>query len=60
MDDLLLSLSVALMFFLRIGIPVLILIAIGAIVDRWQSQRDDYIRRYYDGQSDDQQPLSQA
>jgi hypothetical protein len=48
MEDLLLTLSVALMFFLRIGIPVLVLVALGAVIDRWQSRRDDYIRRYYD------------
>lgn len=52
MQDLGLVLSVAVMFLLRIGIPVLLLIALGAIIDRWQTAREDDIRRrYYD--SDD-------
>lgn len=53
MEGFLLTLSVALMFFLRIGIPVLVLIVLGALIDRWQSQRDDYIRHYDANQSDD-------
>lgn len=65
MEELLLVLSVAFMFFLRIGIPVLVLIVLGAMIERWQSQRDDYIRHYYQDhangeQSNDQQPLKQA
>lgn len=59
MEGFLLTLSVALMFFLRIGIPVLVLIVLGTIIDHWQSQRDDYVR-HYDDQSDDQQPLAES
>ena len=51
MEQLQLILSVALMFFLRIGIPVLVLIVLGALIERWQNRRDDYIRQYYAEQS---------
>lgn len=40
MDELLLSLSVIGMFILRIGVPMLILVGIGIVVDRWQSRRE--------------------
>jgi hypothetical protein len=47
MQDIQLILSVALMFFLRIGIPVLLLITLGTIIDRWQTARENDIRRRY-------------
>ena len=51
MSDLLLILSVVLMFFLRIGIPILALVVLSVIVNRWQTQREDYIREHYHNQS---------
>ena len=47
MQDIQLILSVTFMFFLRIGIPVLLLITLGAIIDRWQTARENDIRRRY-------------
>lgn len=40
MEQLLLVLSVAAMFIIRIGIPVILLLAIGLLIDRWQSKRE--------------------
>jgi hypothetical protein len=49
MQDLQLVIGVAVMFFVRIGIPLLLLIALGTIIDRWQTARENEIRRrYYD------------
>ena len=47
MQDIQLILSVTFMFFLRIGIPVLLLITLGTIIDRWQTARENDIRRRY-------------
>ena len=40
MDDLLMVLSVAGLFLLRIGVPVLLLVGLGLLIDRWQSKRE--------------------
>jgi hypothetical protein len=40
MEQLLLVLSVAGAFLIRIGIPVILLITVGILVDRWQSHRE--------------------
>jgi len=40
MEQLLLTLSVALLFLLRIGVPVLVLLTVGILIDRWQSKRE--------------------
>lgn len=58
MQDLQLVFGVAVMFFLRIGIPVLLLIILGAIIDRWQTARENEIRRRYDGSDDTQSSVS--
>jgi hypothetical protein len=46
MDGLLLTLSVIFLFLLRIGVPVLMLVTFGVLLDRWQRRRaiyrDDY------------------
>jgi hypothetical protein len=47
MQDIQLILGVALMFLLRIGIPVLLLITLGAVIDRWQTARENEIRQRY-------------
>ena len=44
MEQLFTILSVAALFLVRIGVPVLILIALGILVDRWQSKREDALR----------------
>lgn len=41
MDQLLLTLSIAALFLLRIGVPVIVLITIGVVIDRWQSHHDE-------------------
>jgi len=40
-----LILNVTLMFLVRIGIPLLVLIILGVVIDRWQSSRDDYLNQ---------------
>ncbi len=40
MEQLLLTLSVAVLFFLRIGVPVIALAAIGIFIDHWQTKRE--------------------
>lgn len=35
-----LLISVIAMFFIRIGIPLLVLIILGVVVDRWQTKRE--------------------
>jgi len=47
MQDIQLVFGVAVMFLLRIGIPVLLLIALGVIIDRWQTTRENDIRQRY-------------
>lgn len=47
MNDILMVGSVVVMFFLRIGIPVIILVGLGIVVDRWQRRRDANIERKY-------------
>ena len=46
MDELLVALGVAIMFFIRVGVPVLALIIIGVMVDRWQSSRESDITKH--------------
>jgi hypothetical protein len=40
MDQLLLTLSIVALFLVRLGIPVILLISIGVVIDRWQSKRE--------------------
>ena len=47
MDGVLAVLSVVGLFMLRIGVPVLLLVALGIIIDRWQSRREEYIDKRY-------------
>lgn len=48
MDDLMLIIGVAGMFLLRIGIPVLLLITLGVLIDRWQTKRENDVRQFQD------------
>jgi hypothetical protein len=48
MQDISLILEIALLFFLRIGFPVLALIALGVVIDRWQTRREAAIRQRYE------------
>ena len=45
MEQLLLVISVAVMFIVRIGIPVILLLAIGLLIDRWQSRREKEVEQ---------------
>ena len=40
MTDITMVLSVAGLFLIRVGIPVLALVTVGILVDRWQSKRE--------------------
>jgi len=44
MDQLLLTLSIAALFLLRIGVPVIVLISMGVMIDRWQSHREQNLQ----------------
>lgn len=35
-----LTLSVIVLFIIRIGIPVIVLVTLGILIDRWQSKRE--------------------
>jgi hypothetical protein len=45
MEQLLLVISVAVMFIIRIGIPVILLLSIGILIDRWQSKREKDVQQ---------------
>ena len=45
MEQLFLTLSVALLFLLRIGVPVLVLLTVGILIDRWQGKREQDARQ---------------
>jgi len=47
MNDIIMVMSVVVMFFLRIGIPVIILVGLGILIDRWQRHRDAHIERNF-------------
>lgn len=47
MNELMLIIEVTILFFLRIGIPVLALIILGVVIDRWQSRREAEVQNYY-------------
>ncbi len=47
MSELLTILSVAGLFLLRIGVPVLALIILGIVTERWQTNREDRLAEYY-------------
>ncbi|MBN1967518.1 MAG: hypothetical protein JW910_22880 [Anaerolineae bacterium] len=47
MENLMLTLGVALMFLLRIGVPVLVLIGLGILIDRWQSKKESEFEQLY-------------
>lgn len=40
MNDLMMVIGVAVLFFLRIGVPVILLVGLGILIDRWQSHRE--------------------
>lgn len=35
------------LFILRVGLPVILLVLLGMVVDRWQKRRNDQLRAYY-------------
>lgn len=45
MEQLLTILSVVVLFLIRIGVPVIILISLGILIDRWQSRREESVQR---------------
>ena len=47
MDAILSVLSVAGLFLVRVGLPVLVLVVLGILIDRWQTGREaDALRMY--------------
>ena len=40
MDEILSVLSVAGLFLVRVGLPVLVLVVLGILIDRWQTGRE--------------------
>ena len=47
MLELQLAIGILVMFFLRIGLPLLLLIILGTLIDRWQTKREQDIRMRY-------------
>ena len=45
MESVLLTLSVVALFLVRGGIPVVLLITLGMVIDRWQKHRNIEIQR---------------
>ncbi len=45
MEQVLTVLGVAALFLVRIGVPVIVLISLGMLIDRWQNKRDQTVRR---------------
>ncbi len=45
MEQLLLTLSIAVLFLLRLGVPVIVLITLGVVIDRWQSKREQKVQQ---------------
>lgn len=45
MEQLLTIISVAGLFLVRIGVPVLVLLSVGLLVERWQSGREKALRQ---------------
>ncbi len=45
MEHLLLVLSVTALFLIRIGVPVIVLISLGMLINRWQNRREATLRR---------------
>lgn len=60
MNEVLAVLSVVGLFVLRIGVPVLLLVALGILVDRWQNKRDEYIDQRYGTMTDAQTAEAEA
>lgn len=57
MEELLATVGVVALFLIRVGVPVLILVGIGILIDRWQSNREKEIDRLYQRHPDE---LSQS
>ncbi|MCB9451093.1 MAG: hypothetical protein H6672_06615 [Anaerolineaceae bacterium] len=45
--DIMTIVSVVVLFILRIGIPVLVLVGLGVVIDRWQRRREADIETKY-------------
>lgn len=45
MEQVLTILGVAGLFLVRIGVPVIVLISVGLMIDRWQGKREESLRR---------------
>lgn len=46
MESILLVLSVVALFLVRVGIPVILLIVLGIVIERWQRSRENEIQHY--------------
>ena len=52
MNELVSILAVAGGFFLRVGLPIILLVVLGLLIDRWQNKREERIRKYYEPTKD--------
>lgn len=50
MESVLLTLGVVAVFLVRVGIPVILLIALGMVIDRWQKHRNVEVQRNIENQ----------
>ena len=53
MEQLLATVGVVALFLIRVGVPVLVLVGIGILIDRWQSSREKEIDRLYQQRPDE-------
>ncbi len=56
MEELLTTVGVVALFLIRVGVPVLVLVGIGILIDRWQSNREKEIDRLYQQTPDEFSP----
>lgn len=40
-------LSVTGLFLLRVGLPIILLVILGVVIDRWQTKREERVQRQY-------------
>lgn len=51
MDELITTLAVAALFLIRIGVPVMLLVGLGVLIDRWQSKREHDLEHQQTGRT---------
>jgi len=50
MNEMVAVLEVVGLFVLRVGVPLMMLVALGILIDKWQTRRNEEIKRMYQAQ----------